>query len=58
LAWASRNVRMELRWAGGDTNRIRAFAHELVGLQPDIILTNGTAASLSLIRQPADGRFC
>jgi putative ABC transport system substrate-binding protein len=29
-----RNVRMDLRWAGGDTNRIRAFAQELVGLQP------------------------
>src|SRR5215475_12390556 len=30
-----RNVRMELRWAGVDTNRIRALAQELVGLQPD-----------------------
>jgi putative ABC transport system substrate-binding protein len=37
-----RNVRMELRWDGGDTNRMRALAHELVGLQPDIIVANGT----------------
>ena len=27
LGWADgRNVRMDLRWAGGDTNRIRALA--------------------------------
>ena len=30
----SHNVRMDLRWAGGDINRIQAFAQELVGLQP------------------------
>ena len=36
LGWnAGRNVRMDLRSAGGDTNRIRALAKELVGLQPD-----------------------
>ena len=51
LGWAGRNVRMELRWAGGDTNRIRALAQELVGLQPDIILTNGTAATMALQRE-------
>ena len=39
LGWADgRNVRMDLRWGGDDTNRIRALAQELVGLQPDIIL--------------------
>jgi putative tryptophan/tyrosine transport system substrate-binding protein len=43
LGWTEgRNVRMDLRWDGGDTNRMRAFAQELVGLQPDIIVTNGT----------------
>ena len=43
LGWTvGRNVRMDLRWGdGGDTNRMRALAQELVGLQPDIILTNG-----------------
>src|SRR5215470_14005842 len=40
LRWTDgRNVRMDLRWGGGDINRIRARAQELVGLQPDIILT-------------------
>ena len=33
LGWTDgRNVRMDLRWGGGDTNRIRALAQELVGL--------------------------
>jgi hypothetical protein len=36
LGWADgRQVRMDLRWAGGDNNRMRALAQELVGLQPD-----------------------
>ena len=35
LGWTDgRNVRMDVRWAGGDTNRLRALARELVGLQP------------------------
>jgi putative ABC transport system substrate-binding protein len=43
LGWTEgRNVRTDLRWGRGDTNRIRALAQELVGLQPDIIVTNGT----------------
>ena len=34
LGWTDgRNVRMEIRWYGGDNNRSRAFAQELVGLQ-------------------------
>ena len=42
LGWTDgRNVRMALRWGGGDTNRIRALTQELVGLQPDIIATTG-----------------
>ena len=46
LGWTnSGNVRMDLRWGGGDTNRIRALARELVGLEPDVILTAGTAAT-------------
>jgi ABC-type uncharacterized transport system substrate-binding protein len=45
LGWTDgRNVRMDLRWAGGDINRIRALAQELVGLQPDIIVTDTTPA--------------
>ena len=36
LGWTDgRNVRMDLRWHGDDTGRIRALAQELVGLQPE-----------------------
>ena len=45
-----RNVRMDLRWAGGDINRTRALVQELVGLQPDIILTNATPATVAVRR--------
>ena len=35
VGWTDgRNVRMDLRWAGGDSNRMRAFAQELVGCSP------------------------
>jgi putative ABC transport system substrate-binding protein len=49
LGWTDgRNVRMDLRWHGDDTNRIRALAQELVGLKPDIIVTNTTPATAAL----------
>jgi putative ABC transport system substrate-binding protein len=52
LGWTEgRNLRMDLRWGGDDTNRIRALARELVGLQPDIIVTNGTPATVAVQRQ-------
>jgi putative ABC transport system substrate-binding protein len=52
LGWTGgRNVRMELRWWGDDINRMRALAQELVGLQPDIILTTTTPATAALQRE-------
>ena len=52
LGWTDgRNVRMDLRWHGADTNRIPALAQELVGLQPDIILTASTAATVAVQRE-------
>ena len=52
LGWTDgRNVRMDLRWGGGDINRIRALAQELVGLQPDIIVTSATPATVALQRE-------
>jgi putative tryptophan/tyrosine transport system substrate-binding protein len=52
LGWTDgRNVRMDLRWHCDDTNRIPALAQELVGLKPDIILTNGTAATAAAQRE-------
>jgi putative tryptophan/tyrosine transport system substrate-binding protein len=52
LGWIDgRNLRMDLRWGGNDANRMRAFARELVGLQPDIILTYATPATAALQRE-------
>jgi putative ABC transport system substrate-binding protein len=51
LGWSDgRNVRMDVRWGGGDANRIRALAQELVGLQPDIIVTATVRATDALQR--------
>jgi putative ABC transport system substrate-binding protein len=52
LGWTDgRNLRMDLRWAGADNDRIRALAQELVGLQPDIIVTGTTPATVALQRE-------
>jgi putative ABC transport system substrate-binding protein len=52
LGWTDgRNVRMDLRWGGDDANRIRALAQELVGLQPDIIVIEGTVATVAVQRE-------
>jgi putative ABC transport system substrate-binding protein len=52
LGWTDgRNMRMDLRWAGDDTNRMRALAQEMVGLQPDIILAGSTPVTVALQRE-------
>jgi putative ABC transport system substrate-binding protein len=52
LGWTDgRNVRMDVRWGRADINRIRALAQELVGLQPDIILTTSTPPTVALQRK-------
>ena len=52
LGWThGRNVRMDVRWSGDDTNRIPALAQELVGLRSDIILASGNAATIALQRE-------
>jgi putative ABC transport system substrate-binding protein len=49
LGWADgRNVRIDFRWHGDDINRKRVLAQELVGLQPDIIVTGSTPATVAL----------
>ena len=42
------NVQMEVRWAGGNVDRLRMFAKELVDLQPDVILATSTPATAAL----------
>jgi putative ABC transport system substrate-binding protein len=52
LGWTDgRNVRMDFRWGGDDINRIRGLAQELVGLQPDIIVTISIAATAAIQRE-------
>jgi putative ABC transport system substrate-binding protein len=46
-----RNVRIDLRWAGDDINRMQILAKELVGLQPDVILANGFPVTAALQRE-------
>jgi ABC-type uncharacterized transport system substrate-binding protein len=39
LGWIEgRNVQIDYRWAGADPDKARAFARELVGLAPDVIV--------------------
>jgi putative ABC transport system substrate-binding protein len=52
FGWSDgRNVRVDVRWAGGNINRIRALAQELVALQPDIIVTAGPPATAAVQRE-------
>jgi putative ABC transport system substrate-binding protein len=52
LGWTDgRNLLMDLRWGGGDINRMRALAKELVGVQPDIILASSTPTTVAVQRE-------
>jgi putative ABC transport system substrate-binding protein len=52
LGWAEgRNIRIDYRWTGLDTELVQRFAKELVALQPDLILTQSTPATAELLRQ-------
>jgi putative tryptophan/tyrosine transport system substrate-binding protein len=50
LGWyRDRNVVVEYRWAGGDPERTRTFAKELVSQQPDVIVAQNTAIVMALL---------
>jgi ABC-type uncharacterized transport system substrate-binding protein len=42
-----KNINIERRYTDGRTGRVTALAAELVGLQPDIIVTWGTPAAMA-----------
>jgi ABC-type uncharacterized transport system substrate-binding protein len=45
LGWNDgRNVRIDVRWGGGNAERLRAYAVELVGSKPDVIVAGATSA--------------
>jgi putative tryptophan/tyrosine transport system substrate-binding protein len=46
-----RNLRMDVRWAPGNTDLMRTFAKELVSLQPDVILANSTPVTAAVKRE-------
>lgn len=67
LCWTDGSIRIEARWAGGDVERLRKHAKELVALGPDVILTSGsvtvrplqqatrTMTRVAVVRDPVNG---
>jgi putative ABC transport system substrate-binding protein len=52
LGWTNgRNLRMDIRWAGDNVDRMRMFAKELADLQPDVIFSHTTPVTAALQRQ-------
>ena len=43
-----RNVRIDYRWAADDTDRMRAYATELIDTAPDVIFVSSTPALAAL----------
>ena len=47
--WAvGRNVDIDMRWAGGETERFRQYAMEIIALTPDVILASATPSVLAV----------
>jgi hypothetical protein len=53
-----RKVQIDTRWGGGDAERYRRYAAELVALTPDVILVNGLRPWRSCNRRPAACLSC
>jgi putative ABC transport system substrate-binding protein len=52
LGWVEgRNLRLDGRIGGTDFNRVRAYATELVSLDPDVIVTGGPQATRAMQQQ-------
>jgi putative tryptophan/tyrosine transport system substrate-binding protein len=51
LGWTDgHNMQIDTRWAGGDVDRFRTYAAELVALEPDVILASSTTSVAALQR--------
>jgi putative tryptophan/tyrosine transport system substrate-binding protein len=51
LGWTEgRNLRVDVRWNGGDAQLARIYAAQLIGLMPDLILASSTT-NLTVIRR-------
>jgi putative tryptophan/tyrosine transport system substrate-binding protein len=52
LGWIEgRNLQTQVRWGGGDASVAQMHAKELVGLKPDVILSQGTPVTAALKRE-------
>ena len=52
LGWTEgRNIRIDTRWAALDAEAMQRFAKELVALQPDLIVSQSTPTTASLLQQ-------
>jgi putative ABC transport system substrate-binding protein len=51
LGWSvGRNLRVELRWGGGDADLTRRYAAELAALSPDVMLAAGGVVVSAMLR--------
>jgi putative ABC transport system substrate-binding protein len=52
LGWkVDRNIAIDFRYGAGNADKNRAFANELVGLNPDVIFVNSTSATAAVQRE-------
>jgi putative ABC transport system substrate-binding protein len=52
LGWISeQNLRIDIRWAAGDLERIKTYAKDLVSLRPEVILADTTPVTRALRRE-------
>jgi hypothetical protein len=55
LGWTEgRNMRIDIRWAGGDVDSNRRYAEELVSLAPDVIMASGNSSAGPLLQTIPD----
>jgi putative tryptophan/tyrosine transport system substrate-binding protein len=51
LGWTEgRNIRIDIRWAGADSDKAQTFAKELVGMAPDVIVPSSNQVT-AILRQ-------
>ena len=54
FGWSEgRNVAIDFRWGGGDANRMRLHAKELIGTRPDVVVAESTPAAAALRQEAA-----
>src|SRR6516225_2525403 len=52
LGWTPhKNIEFDYRWAAGEAVLARTLVKELIGLQPDILVVNGTASLVAAMEQ-------